>query len=77
MGANAETVLRMTAASTQARWDDVASCVTENVRAWSPMYSLEGRDAWGQAVHDQNAPFDDVRVQHEVLVDDGSQVITE
>lgn len=77
MGKGFELVQRMSKASVEGQWENFAAAFTEDVRAWSPMYDLKGRDAFVATIRTQNAPFTDIETAVTLVCETNDVVVTE
>ena len=77
MGDHWKLVEAMTRASAEGRWDDFASCLADDVRAWSPSYDLYGRSAFVEAIQAQNGAFDDIQVDNRLVAESDRAVAFE
>jgi len=77
MAEGLDLVLAMNTASAERRWEEFEACFTADLRAWSPAYELEGREAFSAAIRQQNEAFDDIRIDTRVVTEQASTVVTE
>ena len=77
MGDHWKLVQAMNRASLEGRWDDFASCLAEEVTAWSPSYDLQGRSAFVEAIQAQNAAFDGIQIDNRLVAESDRAVAFE